>query len=241
MKRLISRFMVSAMMVLAASTARAQVTDMSELDSLNVYFIMTGDSTFEVLPLEMGKVTEHRNKVSKFNKLVKKATSVASAGLFVKGVTGGAGSVAKTLQAMNTVDNISSAAGVVNGLAGIEGKDIAFKGKNSSYKVKSKKGGVRVLVKTKDDDADPMQMFRVVRFFELDGDRRVQWGEYKPAVVGKEKEETHGYIGFTAEKYKDREFVLNIPESQLKKGEYGIFVMDIMSAIALPVGTFSVK
>ena len=49
----------------------------------------------------MGEVKPHRNKVSKFFRLVKKAASVASAGAFVGGVTGGL--VGGSINAISTV------------------------------------------------------------------------------------------------------------------------------------------
>ena len=72
---------------------------------------------------------------------MKKAAGVASAGAFVGGVTGGL--VGGSMNAISTAENVLSTAGTVstasdiaNSLAGIEGKDIAFKGKKSTYKVK---------------------------------------------------------------------------------------------------------
>ena len=170
----------------------------------------------------MGEVKPHRNKVSKFSRLVKKAAGVASAGAFIGGVTGGL--VGGSMNAISTAGNVLSTAGTVstasdiaNSLAGIEGKDIAFKGKKSTYKVKNMKGGIRILAEINTTGDNPMEIFRVVRFFE------------------------HGFLGFTGGKCGENRFVLNIPENQLKSGEYGIFFLDIMSALALPVGTFSIK
>ena len=170
----------------------------------------------------MGEVKPHRNKVSKLSRLVKKAAGVASAGAFIGGVTGGL--VGGSMNAISTAGNVLSTAGTVstasdiaNSLAGIEGKDIAFKGKKSTYKVKNMKGGIRILAEINTTGDNPMEIFRVVRFFE------------------------HGFLGFTGEKCGENRLVLNIPENQLKSGEYGIFFLDIMSALALPVGTFSIK
>ena len=170
----------------------------------------------------MGEVKPHRNKVSKFSRLVKKAASVASTDAFVGGVTGGL--VGGSMNAISTAGNVLNTAGTVstvsdvaNSLAGIEGKDIAFKGKKSTYKVKNTKGGIRILAEVNTTGDNPMEIFRVVRFFE------------------------HGFLGFTGEKCGENRFVLNIPENQLKSGEYGIFASDVIISLAIPVGTFSIK
>ena len=88
---------------------------------------------------------------------------------------------------------------------------------------------------------DPIESYRVVRFFELDGDRRVQWGEYKATLLGSKEAYEHGFIGFTTEKYDENRYVIIIPENQLKSGEYGIFASDVIISLAIPVGTFSIK
>ena len=60
----------------------------------------------------MGEVKPHRNKVSKFSRLVKKAASVASTDAFVGGVTGGL--VGGSMNAISKVGNVLSTAGTVS-------------------------------------------------------------------------------------------------------------------------------
>ena len=250
MRQFIKHLSLVVTMFLSATFASAQSKVLESVgynpDSLVHYYIFTGDTTYEKLPNEMGEVKPHRNKVSKFSRFVKKAAGVASTGALVGGVAGGL--VGGSMNAISTAGNVLNTAGTVstvsdvaNSLAGIEGKDIAFKGKKSTYKVKNTKGGIRILAEVNTTGDNPMEIFRVVRFFELDKDRRVQWGNYKPALIGDKDSFEHGFLGFTGEKCGENRFVLNIHENQLKSGEYGIFFMDIMSALALPVGTFSVK
>ena len=241
MKTFIKYFSVIAAVVLMSTSAFAQEIPTINMDSIVSYYIVTGDNTYEKLPLEMGEVKPHRNKVSKFTRLVKKAAGVVSAGALVGGVAGGAGSVSTAVDVMGAANTVSTVSTITNGLAGIEGKDIAFKGKKSSYKVKDKKGGIKIIVEINTTEQNPMEICRVVRFFEADKDRRVQWGEYKPALIGEKESFEHGFLGFTAEKCGENRFLINIPENQLKSGEYGILVKDIVTALALPVGTFSIK
>ena len=226
MRQFIKHLSLIVTMFLSATFASAQSKVLESVgynpDTLTRYYIFTGDTTYERIPNEMGEVKPHRNKVSKFSRFVKKAASVASTGALVGGVTGGL--VGGSMNAISTAGNVLNTAGTVstvsdvaNSLAGIEGKDIAFKGKKSTYKVKNTKGGIRILAEVNTTGDNPMEIFRVVRFFE------------------------HGFLGFTGEKCGENRFILNIPENQLKSGEYGIFFMDIVSALAIPVGTFSVK
>ena len=250
MKHCIKHLSLVVTMFLSATFASAQSKILESVgynpDTLAHYYIFTGDTTYERLPNEMGEVKPHRNKVSKLSRLVKKAASVASTGALVGGVAGGLagnslGAITTAGGVLSTAGTVSTASDIANSLAGIEGKDIAFKGKKSTYKVKNTKGGIRILAEINTSEDNPMEIFRVVRFFEVDKDRRVQWGNYKPALIGDKDSFEHGFLGFTGEKCGKNRFILNIPENQLKSGEYGIFFMDIVSALAIPVGTFSVK
>ena len=65
--------------------------------------------------------------------------------------------------------------------------------------------------------------------------------EFQPALIGSEETQKAGYITFTGHKYGEKSYLLTIPAAEMEKGEYGIFYMSIISAAAIPVGTFSVK
>ncbi len=50
-----------------------------------------------------------------------------------------------------------------------------------------------------------------------------------------------GYVAFTGHKYGNQSYLLEIPASEAEPGEYGIFYMSIITATAIPVGTFSIN
>lgn len=69
------------------------------------------------------------------------------------------------------------------------------------------------------------------------------WGSIKyfhPAVAKGDTRKS-GYINFSGKKYGKQSYLLTIPSNEIVKGEYGIFFMNIITATAIPVGTFSVK
>ena len=110
----------------------------------------------------MGEVKPHRNKTSKLSRLIKKTAGAASTGALVGGMAGGiighsAGAVATAGNVMNAAGTVSTASDVANSLAGVEGQDITFKGKKSSYVVKSKKGGIRILWDWHGKRRDPIE------------------------------------------------------------------------------------
>ena len=118
--------------------------------------------------------------------------------------------------------------------------DIVFNGGKSTYQVKAD-GDIRLLIKGENNDTDPMEMYRIVRFQKSKKDRRIQWMQFEAALLGSEKAQKAGYVTFEGHKYGDQSYLLTIPASEVKSGEYGIFYMSIITATAIPVGTFSVK
>ena len=142
---------------------------------------------------------------------------------------------------MGTASAVGNAAGAVGGLTGAEGMDIAFDGGSSEYKVKNPNGDIRLLIKAENNDIDPMEIYRIVKFKKTKKDRRIQWMEIKPALIGSSDSEKSGYIGFNASKYGEKSYLLTIPADKAEKGEYGIFFMSIITSTAIPVGTFSVE
>ena len=218
----------------------AQVTA-PEPEFVNSYNILTSDSTFEELPREMGELQEHQNKVSKWGKLIGGAANiVGAAGAIGAGVSGSMDGLMTGARVVTTASGVGSAAGTVSALAGAEGMDIVFKGANSTYTVK-KGENIRLLIKGDDNERDPMEQYRIVRFEKTKKDRRVQWMEYKPALIGSPKAKKAGYMPFTGQKYGQQSYILTIPASEVEKGEYGIFIVHVLTATYIPIGTFSVK
>ena len=144
------------------------------------------------------------------------------------------------IRAAGTAASVGHAADAVGGLTGAAGMDIVFSGGNSAYQVKRGQD-VRLMIKGETNDQDPMELYRIVRFKSSKKDRRIQWMEFQPALIGSKETTKAGYLSFTGHKYGEQSYLLTIPASELEKGEYGIFYMSIISATAIPVGTFSVK
>lgn len=145
------------------------------------------------------------------------------------------------IRMMGTASSVGSAAGAVSGLAGSAGMDIIFKPGHSSYVVNSDGQPVRLLVKGENNNTDPMESYRIVRFSASKKERRIQWMEFEPSLIGSDETKKAGYVPFEGHKYGEQSYLLTIPASELEKGEYGIFFMNIITAAYIPIGTFSVQ
>ncbi len=227
-------------MLLACSSTFAQVK-VQEPEFINSYCILTSESTYDVLPKENGDIQKHQNKVSKFAKIAGAASRIGgAAGMLGVATAGSVNGVMTGVRVMGTASCVGSMASAADVLAGVEGMDIVFDGGSSSYQVKTS-GDIRLLIKGENNEADPMEMYRIVRFQKSKKDRRIQWMQFEPALLGSEKVQKAGYVTFEGHKYGEQSYLLTIPASELKSGEYGIFYMSIITATTIPVGTFSVK
>lgn len=227
-------------MILAVASASAQVT-VQEPEFINNYCILTSDSTYAMLPKESGSIGQHQNKVKKWSKLIGGAANIAgAAGMVGIGTAGSMSGVVTGARVMTTASGVGRAAGTVSSLAGSAGMDIIFKGGSSAYTIQ---GGqdVRLLIKGEKNDIDPKDCYRIVRFNASKKERRIQWMEFESSLLGSDDTKKAGYVDFTGHKYGEQSYLLTIPASELEKGEYGIFYMSIITATAIPVGTFSVK
>ncbi len=227
-------------MLLATGSSFAQVMA-PEPEFINSYNILTSDSTYATLPKESGEIKKHQNKVSKWSKIAGNASLLGgAAGLLGMSTAGSVSGVVTGARVVGAASSVGTAADAVNGLAGAAGMDIVFSGKNSAYQIKSGQE-VRLLIKGENNEQDPMELYRIVRFKTSKKERRIQWMEFQPALIGSEETQKAGYITFTGHKYGEKSYLLTIPAAEMEKGEYGIFYMSIISAAAIPVGTFSVK
>lgn len=219
----------------------AQNVSVAEPEFINSYCILTSESTYDVLPKENGDIQKHQNKVSKFAKIAGAASRIGgAAGMLGVATAGSVSGVMTGVRVMGTASSVGSVASAADVLAGVEGMDIVFDGGRSTYQVKTS-GDIRLLIKGENNEADPMEMYRIVRFQKSKKDRRIQWTQFKPALLGSEKAQKAGYVSFEGHKYGEQSYLLTIPASEVKSGEYGIFYMSIISASVIPVGTFSVK
>lgn len=238
MKRLLLFIAAVAFM---ASLQAQQVTAL-EPEFINSYCVLTSDSTFDALPKEDGMISKHQNKFGKFAKIAGAASQLGMVGGMIGLSTAGSASGAITgLRVMGTAAGAGQAANAVNALAGAEGMDIAFAGGKSAYTVKNASNGIRLLIKGEKNEYDPMEIYRIVRFKSSKKDRRIQWMEFKPALIGSAETKKRGYVAFTGHKYGTQSYLLEIPASEAEPGEYGIFYMSIITATAIPVGTFSIS
>lgn len=238
MKRLLLFIAAVAFM---ASLQAQQVTAL-EPEFINSYCVLTSDSTFDALPKEDGMISKHQNKFGKFAKIAGAASQLGMVGGMIGLSTAGSVSGAITgLRVMGTAAGAGQAADAVNALAGAEGMDIAFAGGKSAYTVKNASNGIRLLIKGEKNEYDPMEIYRIVRFKSSKKDRRIQWMEFKPALIGSAETKKRGYVAFTGHKYGTQSYLLEIPASEAEPGEYGIFYMSIITATAIPVGTFSIS
>ena len=230
-----------AILFAVTTNLNAQNLSVAEPEFINSYCILTSESTYDVLPKENGDIQKHQNKVSKFAKIAGAASRVGgAAGLLGVATAGSASGVMTGVRVMSSAHTVASAADAANVLAGVEGMDIVFDGGSSTYQVKGS-GDIKLLIKGENNEADPMEMYRIVRFVKSKKDRRIQWTQFEPALLGSEKAQKAGYVVFEGHKYGEQSYLLTIPASEVKSGEYGIFYMSIISASVIPVGTFSVK
>ena len=236
------QFFITISMMLTAVSVSAQEVKVEEPEFINSYCILTSDSTFATLPKESGTIGKHENKVKKWSKWIGGAADIVGAGGMIGAATAGSvGGVINGVRVVGGAAGVASAAGTVSGLAGSSGMDIIFKGGHSPYSVKFDGNNVRLLIKGENNDTDPMDSYRIVRFKESKKERRIQWIEFESALIGSDETKQAGYVQFEGHKYGNQSYLLTIPASELEKGEYGIFYMSIITATAIPVGTFSVK
>lgn len=228
-------------MLLAAGSTFAQVT-VQEPEFVNSYNILTSDSTFTALPKEQGMLGKHENKTRKWTRILGGAADVIGAGGMIGAATAGSSKgIINGIRVMGTAHGVSSAAGTVSGLAGKSGMDIVFKGGHSTYQIQPDGQDIRLLIKGENNDTDPMDSYRIVRFNTSKKERRIQWIEFESSLIGTAETKNAGYVQFEGHKYGKQSYLLTIPASEAEKGEYGIFYMSIVTAMAIPVGTFSIK
>lgn len=233
------KIFLSFAIIMATVNVNAQVS-VPEPEFVGSYSILTSDTTCDVLPKESGEVQQHKNKVSKFAKIAGAASKIGgAAGLLGMSTAGSMSGVVAGARVVGTASSVGSMAGAANALAGAVGMDIVFKGGSSAYQVADASGGIRLLVKADNNDHDPMDVYRIVKFRASKKERRIQWMEFEPALLGSGDASKAGFISFTGHKYGEQSYILEIPAEQLEKGEYGIFFYGLSTVV--PTGTFGVK
>lgn len=227
---------------LAANTVSAQQVTVEEPEFMNSYCLLTSDSTYVTLPKEGGTVKQHKSWLQKAGEIAGYATTIAGAAGGIAAVNSNSiTGMVDGMKVMGTAANASGIADAVSGLAAVNGQDIVFKGANSPYTLPAGMKNVRLVIKAQSNEYDPMELYRIVRFTQKKKERRIRWMEFSSSLLGSIEKEEEGYVNFTGHKYGVQSYLLTIPESELKPGEYGIFYVSIASATEIPVGTFSLK
>ncbi len=237
-----NKILIAVTFMLTVVTTNAQEVKVPEPEFINNYCILTSDSTYAMLPKESGTIGKHENKVRKWTKILGNTASVVGAGGMIGAASAGSvGGVINGVRVMGVASGVARAASSVSGLAGSSGMDIIFKGAHSSYGIDHDGQNIRLLIKGENNDRDPMDNYRIVRFNSKKKERRIQWLEFESSLIGSEETQKAGYVQFEAHKYGESSYLLTIPSTEVEKGEYGIFFLSIVTATTIPVGTFSVR
>lgn len=238
------KYLATTALFLISMMATAQVK-VEEPEFINTYCILTSDSTVQILPKENGSVEKHQTKAKSFLGGLSKVASFAGAAGAVGGVIGAnSGNLTGAMTGLKTATtamSVANAADKASGLVGAVGMDVTFNGKSSSYTIKNNGNDVRLLIKGENNEYDPMGIYRIVKFNVVGKKRRIQWMEIESSVLGTDEAKKGGYVNFTGHKYGQQSYLLTIPASELEEGQYGVFYMSIITASAIPVGTFAIK
>lgn len=230
--------------LLSGLAASAQV-NVNEPEFVGSYCILTSDNTMESLPKENGTIEQHKTKtkslLGKIGKIADLASSVGGLGMMVGASAGSVSGMVAGVKTAATAASVSNVASSASALAGAAGMDIAFQGKSSRYSFSNNGKDVRLLIKGENNEYDPMDLYRIVRFNVVGKTRRIQRMEFDSSVIGSEAAEKGGYVYFSGHKYGNQSYLLTIPAKELTPGEYGIFYMSLINGAAIPVGTFSIK
>lgn len=236
------KMILSLVAFAVALSASADIT-VGEPEFKNSYIHLTSDSTFKKLPKETAQFKKHESKFGKIAKVAGAAATAAGAvGVGVASVGGSVGAVVGGLQTMGAASSVAGVASSVDMLAGFEGMDLQFGGKESSYAIPAGEN-VRIIYRAESNETDPMDFLRVVQFKQGKKDRKIRWMNFNSALLGGEEERKNGYLPFEATKFGETSYLITIPAECLEEGEYGIVSpgMGIVDAVYMPVATFSIK
>ena len=234
---------LSLLLVTGITSAKAQVT-VPEPDFLNSFFILKSDDSSAQLPKEMGVLAAHENKtkgiLGKVGKIANVAGVAGALGTIAGVNAGSVGAIMTGIRVTSTASAAGDMAEAVSVLANSEGMDIVFNGGSSVYGTKPDGEGMRILTKVEDNNYDPMDRYRVVKFSANKKQRKVQWVEISSSMLGDSEAKKGGFLPFTAEKYGESSYLLTIPADVLEPGEYAIFCMEMATSASIPAATFSI-
>lgn len=234
--------LLTAIMMAMSIVSFSQNITVPEPEFANSYYILTSDSTYKELPKENGTLVKHTSLVSRIGKIAGHAADVV-------GAAGAIGAVASNsvsgmvdgVRVMSTAANVSDAANSISGLAFAEGQNIVFEGAHSPYVAICGSNGVSLIANSGNNNIDPRDLFRIVRFKEKKKNRQIRWQTITPSLFGTTEAEKIGYANFTGHRYGANSYIITIPSAEAIPGEYGIFYMSLASAAEIPVATFSIQ
>lgn len=237
----VKALLASIMMLFVGTVSYAQKVNIPEPEFINSYYLLTSDSTYAELPKENGTVKKHTSLASKIGKIASKAADVAGAaggiGVFTSNSVGG---MVDGIRVMGTAANVGSAADAITNLSFAEGMDIVFENGHSPY-VTALNKDVRIVINNGNNDNDPRDMYRIVRLNAGKKERKVRWQTITPSLFGTSEAEKIGYAKFSGHRYGNQSYIITVPVSEAKEGEYGIFYMGLAQATEVPVATFSIQ
>ena len=146
----------------------------------------------------------------------------------------------KVSKLSNIVDKVSPAQSVaMDSIPSTNAMDIVLKGPHSSYVIPKDMKTISLVIRAKDNESDPTEHYRIVRFNVSKKDRCIQWMEFSPTLFSSKKAQKSGYVNFIAHQYGSQSYTLTFPEYEMIPGEYGIF-LSAVNGTTIPIGTFSI-
>lgn len=127
--------------------------------------------------------------------------------------------ITNSAKVVSTASSVESVASSANILAGAAGMDIVFPDKASSYTAKLADGDVKIIVKAENNETNPVDLYRIVRFNTSKKERSIQWFEYSSSLLGSADAQKNGYVNFSGSKYGEKSYLLTIPLSSLEEGQ----------------------
>lgn len=234
------KYIIGLSSILVALGAIAQDITVPEPEFIHGFYHVTSESTFQSLPKEQGTFKKHESGLAKFGKIAEGAAGIAGAAGGIAGATGNLGGAINGMRGAMGAASAASAASTINTLAGYEGWDIAFDGKNSTYSMAAGQD-MHIIYRDVDNLTDPQEMLRVVRLGNGKKDRKIRWKTMSYGLLGTKDASKDGYLPFSGAKYGESSYLITIPGDALQKGEYAIITGSVESSLVIPVVTFSVQ
>lgn len=237
MKKTILTIIAAALSM--SAVAQTTIT-VPEPEFINGYYHLTSDSTYAEFAKEQGELKKKESVLGKIGKYADSAAGLAGSLAGLGAATGNFGTALGGLQAMTGAGSVANATSAINNLTGLEGFDIVFNGKNSSYTI-PEGSEVKFIYRASSNDTDPRDMMRIVKFKGEKKKRSIHWINITSSLLGSSDATNNGYVDFTGKKYGESSYLITISSNNLPKGEYGIILGSVEVSAVIPVATFSVQ